>query len=82
MVFMRMYVSARNHWIKRIGYLKPRAIASRSRWGACTKKPVGPHPCWSCQLAFPPEKLGDVTPWLALNREGQRSLSILKQGVI
>lgn len=33
-------------------------------------KPVGPHPCWSCQLAFAPELFGQVLPWLALNRGG------------
>ena len=31
---------------------------------------VGPHPDWSCQLAFPPELFADVVPWLALNRDG------------
>jgi DOPA 4,5-dioxygenase len=25
---------------------------------------------WSCQLAFGPELIGDVLPWLALNRKG------------
>ncbi|MCF7822335.1 MAG: DOPA 4,5-dioxygenase family protein [Mariprofundaceae bacterium] len=34
------------------------------------KKPVGPHPCWSCQLAFKPEAFGNIVPWLALNRHG------------
>jgi len=34
------------------------------------KKPVGPHPCWSCQLAFESELFGSVVPWLALNRNG------------
>lgn len=34
------------------------------------KKPVGPHPCWSCQLAFKPEEFGNIVPWLALNRDG------------
>ncbi len=34
------------------------------------KKPVGPHPCWSCQLAFKPEEFGNIVPWLALNRHG------------
>ena len=38
------------------------------------KKPVGPHPCWSCQLAFKPEAFGNIVPWLALNRNG---LSVL-----
>ncbi|MEM7212292.1 MAG: DOPA 4,5-dioxygenase family protein, partial [Pseudomonadota bacterium] len=33
-------------------------------------EPVGPHPTGSCQLTVPPEKLADVTAWLALNRDG------------
>lgn len=38
--------------------------------GRMHHKPVGPHPCWSCQLAFAPELLGEVIPWLALHRHG------------
>ncbi len=38
--------------------------------GRIHEKPVGPHPCWSCQLRVPPEKFGDVIAWLCLNREG------------
>lgn len=38
--------------------------------GRVHEKPVGPHPDWSCQLAFEPGKLGDVVGWLAQNREG------------
>ena len=38
--------------------------------GRVHEKPVGPHPDWSCQLAFGPEKFADVVPWLALNRNG------------
>ncbi|NOR72653.1 MAG: 4,5-dioxygenase [Mariprofundaceae bacterium] len=34
------------------------------------KKPVGPHPCWSCQLAFKPEEFGNIVPWLVLNHHG------------
>lgn len=34
------------------------------------QKPVGPHPQWSCQLAFKPDLFGSVIPWLALNRNG------------
>ncbi len=34
------------------------------------QKPVGPHPMWSCQLAFEPNLFGEVIPWLALHREG------------
>lgn len=38
--------------------------------GRVHERPVGPHPCWSCQLAFHPELFGEVIPWLALNRDG------------
>ena len=33
-------------------------------------KPIGPHPCWSCQLAFTTDKYADLISWLALNRNG------------
>ena len=38
--------------------------------GRVHEHPVGPHPDWSCQLAFGPELVGIVLPWLALNRNG------------
>jgi len=38
--------------------------------GRLHQKPVGPHPDWSCQLAFGPEVLSGLLPWLALNRRG------------
>lgn len=38
--------------------------------GRVHERPVGPHPCWSCQLAFEPGTFADVVPWLALNRDG------------
>jgi DOPA 4,5-dioxygenase len=38
--------------------------------GRVHERPVGPHPDWSCQLAFQPDKAGDVIGWLAINREG------------
>jgi len=38
--------------------------------GRVHEKPVGPHPCWSCQLAFAPDLFQRVVPWLALNRGG------------
>lgn len=48
--------------------------AARDRFGIkmgrVHEKPVGPHPDWSCQLTVPPEKFGEVVPWLALNRNG------------
>lgn len=40
------------------------------KMGRVHERPVGPHPDWSCQLAFGPELIGDVLPWLALNRKG------------
>lgn len=40
------------------------------RLGRMHEKPVGPHPRWSCQLAFTPELFQQVVPWLALNRAG------------
>lgn len=46
--------------------------AARDRFaiamGRMHERPVGPHPDWSCQLTVPPEKFGEVVPWLALNR--------------
>ncbi len=33
-------------------------------------KPVGPHPSWSCQLAFDRSQHTDLLSWLALNRKG------------
>ena len=48
--------------------------AVRDRLGAemgrVHERAVGPHPMWSCQLAFAPDAFGRIIPWLALNREG------------
>ncbi|MBS0241475.1 MAG: DOPA 4,5-dioxygenase family protein [Proteobacteria bacterium] len=55
---------------------KARAICTRAaqelglEMGRVHEKPVGPHPDWSCQLAFAPEKIGPVVSWLMLNRDG------------
>ena len=38
--------------------------------GRVHEKPVGPHPMWSCQLAFVPDVFDEIMPWLALNRNG------------
>lgn len=38
--------------------------------GNFIKRPIGPHPCWSCQLSFMPQEFARVLPWLALNRQG------------
>ena len=40
------------------------------KMGRVHEKPVGPHPDWSCQLAFKAPLFADVIPWLALNRNG------------
>jgi len=38
--------------------------------GRVHERPVGPHPDWSCQLAFGVEAFAEVVPWLALHRAG------------
>ena len=38
--------------------------------GRMHHKPVGPHPCWSCQLAFNRSQHTNLLSWLALNRSG------------
>ena len=38
--------------------------------GRIHEKCVGPHPMWSCQLAFTPDQLDQILPWLTLNRDG------------
>lgn len=38
--------------------------------GRVHERPVGPHPMWSCQLAFGPDQFGAIMPWLAMNRNG------------
>ena len=40
------------------------------KMGRVHEKPVGPHPDWSCQLAFRPEVFGALIPWLAMHRDG------------
>lgn len=40
------------------------------RMGRVHEREVGPHPDWSCQLAYRAELLNQVLPWLALNRQG------------
>jgi len=40
------------------------------RIGHMHRKPIGPHPCWSCVLEFDPALFDTVVPWLMLNRDG------------
>ena len=38
------------------------------KMGRVHQQPVGPHPDWSCQLAFKPAVFADLVPWLAMHR--------------
>jgi DOPA 4,5-dioxygenase len=51
--------------------LAPRFVVELGRWHT---QPVGPHPKPMYQVAFAPDQLAAVVPWLMLNRAG---LSIL-----
>jgi DOPA 4,5-dioxygenase len=42
-------------------------LRDRIEMGRFHEKPVGPHPMWSYQLAFPAPNFSDVVGWLALN---------------
>ena len=41
-----------------------------AQMGRMHQRPIGPHPDWSCQLAFGPERSGEIIGWLATNRQG------------
>jgi DOPA 4,5-dioxygenase len=45
--------------------------------GRVHQKPVGPHPRWSCQLAFDADRFDALIPWLEAHRAG---LTILVHG--
>ena len=45
-------------------------FAGKMDIGRFHEKPVGPHPCWSFQIAFAPRAFDAIVPWLALNRAG------------
>ena len=45
--------------------------------GRVHQKPVGPHPRWSCQLAFDSAQFDALIPWLDAHRVG---LTILVHG--
>lgn len=50
------------------------AAIAQSRFGVAVGhfhlKPVGPHPRGSVQMTVQPERFGDFTQWIALNRNG------------
>ncbi|MCW5749138.1 MAG: DOPA 4,5-dioxygenase family protein [Alphaproteobacteria bacterium] len=43
-------------------------FASEMEMGRFHERPVGPHPCWSYQVAFTPERFTAIVSWLAMNR--------------
>src|SRR5262249_37948069 len=43
-------------------------FAGAMEMGRFHERPRGPHPRWSYQVAFKPEALPRIVPWLALNR--------------
>ncbi len=45
-------------------------LAGHIEMGRFHEKPVGPHPLWSYQLAFPAAGFSQVVGWLALNHRG------------
>ncbi|MGE0723844.1 MAG: DOPA 4,5-dioxygenase family protein [Alphaproteobacteria bacterium] len=45
-------------------------FAGAMEMGRFHERPVGPHPMWSYQVAFPPEQLGAILPWLVLHHGG------------
>ena len=42
-------------------------FGERVELGRFHERPVGPHPRWSYQLAFAPDRFSEIVPWLALN---------------
>ena len=42
-------------------------FGDRIEMGRFHERPVGPHPCWSYQIAFAPAQFSDIVGWLALN---------------
>ncbi len=51
-------------------YARIEAAFPDARMGRVHEKPVGPHPEWSYQVAFEPDLLASILPWLTLNRDG------------
>ena len=42
-------------------------LAGRMEMGRFHERPVGPHPMWSYQLAFPAAEFSGIVAWLTLN---------------
>lgn len=43
-------------------------FAGKMEIGRFHEKSVGPHPCWSFQIAFASAAFASIVPWLSLNR--------------
>ena len=43
-------------------------FAGQMEMGRFHERPVGPHPRWSYQVAFKPDRFDTIIPWLALHR--------------
>lgn len=52
-------------WVREAVEQRFPAVAM-GRWH---ERPIGPHPCWSYQIAFKPDLFAELIPWLALNRQ-------------
>ena len=46
--------------------------------GRVHRRPVGPHPRWSCQIAFPRKHFDELVAWLDEHRDG---LTVLVHGL-
>ena len=51
-------------------YERLEAAFPAAEMGRFHERAVGPHPMWSYQIAFAPDLLAELLPWLTLNRGG------------
>lgn len=65
-----VYFDASSCEVARALYERLPAQLAGAEIGRFHERPVGPHPMWSYQIAFPPALFGEIVPWLALNRSG------------
>lgn len=49
-------------------YARIQSAFPTAEMGRFHEKTVGPHPKWSYQVAFKPDLLAELLPWLTLNR--------------
>ena len=45
-------------------------FGGRMELGRFHERPVGPHPCWSYQIAFAPGDFAEIATWLTLHHGG------------